>query len=101
MSIDYAPTKNCTNSETYGVVCVKCNTCGRFNCKCLICNKVIKPKDIDKILWVELYDVFEAPFCIKHKDIIEKHGEFDNTYKKYFIGMRKKEFLKIIKNENK
>jgi len=29
--IDYAPAPGCSNSDTYGEICVKCNQCGRFN----------------------------------------------------------------------
>jgi len=29
--IDYAPVKCCKNPDTYGVICVKCNKCGRFD----------------------------------------------------------------------
>lgn len=28
--VDYAPCKECTNTETYGMVCVKCKECGRM-----------------------------------------------------------------------
>lgn len=31
--IDYAPTKDCNNPNTYGEICVKCNKCGRFENK--------------------------------------------------------------------
>lgn len=27
--LDYKPSNNCCNSDTYGVVCVKCGRCGR------------------------------------------------------------------------
>lgn len=30
--IDFGPTKDCKHPEwTYGMICVKCNECGRFN----------------------------------------------------------------------
>lgn len=29
--IDYAPTEDCENEETYGEICVQCNQCGRFD----------------------------------------------------------------------
>lgn len=28
--VDYAPVPDCTNPDTYGYICVKCNDCGRF-----------------------------------------------------------------------
>lgn len=27
--IDYEPSKNCCNDDTYGALCVKCEKCGR------------------------------------------------------------------------
>jgi hypothetical protein len=27
--IDYKPSKNCCNDDSYGTVCVKCGKCGR------------------------------------------------------------------------
>ena len=27
--IDYAPSKNCNNPDTWGMICVKCGECGR------------------------------------------------------------------------
>ena len=29
MCIDYAPSKECKNTDTYGCICVKCGKCGR------------------------------------------------------------------------
>jgi len=32
--MDYAPLKNCKNPDSYGMICVQCNQCGRFTpCK--------------------------------------------------------------------
>lgn len=32
MTIDISVTKDCLNHEhSYGVICVRCNSCGRFN----------------------------------------------------------------------
>ena len=31
LHIDYPPTKDCKNPDTYGEICVKCNDCGRFD----------------------------------------------------------------------
>ena len=28
--VDFAPVDGCTNPDTYGCICVKCNKCGRF-----------------------------------------------------------------------
>lgn len=99
--IDYAPVKNCKSPmETYGEICIKCNKCGRFNGKCLVCSKVIKPED--EYIFVELYDVFADPVCKgKCKSFIKKHGKWDEKYQKYFIDMNKKEFKKLIKKETK
>ena len=33
MAIDFAPIKECKNLDTFGIICVKCNQCGRFNDK--------------------------------------------------------------------
>jgi hypothetical protein len=91
--IDFAPGKNYKSPElTYGEICVKCNGCGRFNQKCLICNKVIN----DYVIEVELYDVFSAVSCPGHEELIKKYGKFDKKYKKYIINMTKKEFKKKI-----
>ena len=35
--VDYEPSKNCCNDDSYGAVCVKCEKCGR--------------KFIDGVLW--------------------------------------------------
>ena len=94
--IDFAPGKNCKSPElTYGEICVKCNKCGRFNQKCLICNKVIKPGDY--VIEIELYDIFSAVACTRHEDLIKRYGKFDKEYKKYDIRMTKKEFKKELK----
>jgi hypothetical protein len=96
--IDFAPVKNCKSpKETYGEICVQCNKCGRFNQKCLICNKVIKPDD--DIIEVELFDVFSAVVCPGHEELIKKYGKFLPTYKKYDIHMTKREFKKKLKGE--
>lgn len=29
MLVDYRPSKQCKNSDTYGMICVKCGECGR------------------------------------------------------------------------
>lgn len=29
--IDYSVTKDCVNPDSYGIICVKCNKCGRFD----------------------------------------------------------------------
>ena len=39
--LDYAPSENCDNPDTYGYICVKCNHCGRFTPKR---EKNFKPK---------------------------------------------------------
>ena len=31
MFIDYTSVPNCKNPDTYGMICVKCNECGRWN----------------------------------------------------------------------
>lgn len=31
MFIDYSVAKDCINPNSYGVICLKCNACGRFN----------------------------------------------------------------------
>jgi hypothetical protein len=96
--IDFAPIKNCKSPElTYGEICVKCNKCGRFNQKCLICNRVIKPGD--DVIKVELYDVFSAVACTGHEELIKKYGVYHPAYKKYFIDMTKREFKNKTKGE--
>ena len=97
MFIDFAPVKNCKSpAETYGETCIQCNKCGRFNGKCLVCNKVIRPGET--YISVELYDVFESPVCPgKCEKIVKKHGKWDEKYQKYFIDMYKKEFKKLLK----
>ena len=29
--IDYAASEDCVNPDSYGMICVKCNKCGRFD----------------------------------------------------------------------
>ena len=31
--IDYGVTKDCANPDSYGMICVQCNQCGRFTRK--------------------------------------------------------------------
>ena len=33
MHIDYAPIEDCKNDGSFGMICVKCNRCGRFDKK--------------------------------------------------------------------
>ena len=30
LHIHYPPTEDCKNPDSYGMICVKCNECGRF-----------------------------------------------------------------------
>jgi hypothetical protein len=92
--ISRAPTKNCKHPEdTYGEICVKCNDCGRFNSKCCVCGKILKPDD--EVIRVEFYDVFEDYTCPEHLPLFEKHC--DSKYEdKYEFSGYKKDFLKLL-----
>lgn len=60
--IDFPPIEGCKHPEwTYGVLCVKCNDCGRFNreYKCINCGfkQTINPaKEPDNWGVIEFYD---------------------------------------------
>jgi hypothetical protein len=96
--IDFAPVKNCKSPELiYGEICIQCNKCGKFNQKCLVCGKVIRPGYV--VIEIELFDVFSAVICPGHKELIKKYGKFLPAYKKYDIRMTKKEFKKELKGE--
>lgn len=67
--LDYRPVPECTNPDSFGEVCVKCNECGRFtrNIKCLNCGQ--QAEHILGVTWppgweqVELYDSLQEPIC--------------------------------------
>jgi len=67
MLFDYTPVKGCTNPDTYGEICVKCNKCGRFTRKyqCVNCGKSTKIAFVQPKNWgaVEFYDKLRAPVC--------------------------------------
>jgi len=54
MHVSLAPVPGCTNPDSYGMVCVKCNRCGRFNALCVNCGTEGLPTEE----WgtIELYD---------------------------------------------
>lgn len=90
--ISLAPVKDCTNIDTYGTICVKCNECGRFDVKCCICGKILKPED--EVIEVEFYDVFCDYACKKHEKIFKGIDKYEE---KYMIYKYKKDFLKQLK----
>jgi len=60
--------KDCKNPDNYGMICVRCNDCGRFDIvrKCANCGKELKgtkliyPQDWEQ---VEFYDSLREPIC--------------------------------------
>jgi hypothetical protein len=89
--IDYTPILDCKSlEETYGEICIKCNKCGRFDIKCFICGKIIKPDE--EVIEVEFYDVFSCYCCLSHDDVIKKFStrKYEN---KFMIDMDQKTFL--------
>lgn len=78
--LDFSPAKNCENPyDSYGVICVKCNKCGRFDKKCINCETRTKKVSMDRIVkWklIQLYDgwFWVCPKCQKlfsEKEITE------------------------------
>ena len=66
INIDYAPLKGCKNPDSYGVTCVKCNKCHRFNpdFKCLNCGRRSRAmKSYKTWKFAEVYDVLRVPIC--------------------------------------
>jgi len=64
--VDYAPVKNCKNIDSYGVICVKCNKCHRFNpdWHCPLCGKRTRAmRSIETWKMAETFDVFRLPIC--------------------------------------
>jgi len=92
--ISFSPIKDCTNPDTYGEICVKCNDCGRFNVKCCVCEEILKPGD--DVIHIEFYDVFCDFACPEHEDFIKEHCKTDYDGKYEFYGY-KRDFLKNIK----
>lgn len=57
---------NCKNIDSYGMICVGCNQCGRYTQICVNCG--VWERDIRKLAeWssIEFYNVFAAPICPK------------------------------------
>ena len=88
-----APIKYCKNPlDAYGMICVHCNKCGRFNIECCICNKILKPED--KVINIEFTDVFCDYACKRHKNLFKGMDTYEN---KYEIHTYKKDFLEQLK----
>ena len=53
MFIDRAPSENCVNPESYGMLCVGCNQCGRIEKegKPITYGRFVKDLDIDPCAW--------------------------------------------------
>ena len=68
--IDYGVSKNCKNPDSYGMICVKCNKCGRFTIKCFLCKKLEVRMGKPRKNWgqVEFYDgkAIVCPICRKY-----------------------------------
>jgi len=64
--VDYSPVKNCKNPDSYGLICVKCNKCHRFNpdWTCPLCGKRTRAMKSRKT-WkaIEVFDVFRLYIC--------------------------------------
>lgn len=93
--LDYRPIKCCQSlEETYGMICVKCNKCGRYNFKCCICGRVITPND--ESIEVEFLDVFSDLVCKSHEKLFDKYKKYEDKYLTYKY---KKEFIEEINSE--
>lgn len=91
--IDFSRAKNCKQLEKiYGEICIKCNFCGRFNKKCIICKKILKPGD--KVITIEFRNIFCDFACKEHELIFKNFNTFDG---KYDVPQYKKDFLKSLK----
>lgn len=40
MDMSFSAIKNCLNSDSYGMICVHCNACGRFNSDTILQDKL-------------------------------------------------------------
>lgn len=67
MNFCYVPIKNCKSPlETYGMICVKCNKCHRFNpdWTCPLCRiRTRAMKSIETWRAIETFDVLRLPVC--------------------------------------
>jgi len=98
--VDYPPVKNCKTPDSYGLLCVKCNKCHRFNPNwtCPLCGKRTRAmKSLETWRAVEVYDVFRLPICpdCQHYFTDDELGigrDYPET-----IGCYKKGLRKLIK----
>lgn len=98
--VDYAPIKECRNPDTYGMMCVKCNDCGRFTkeYQCINCGQSVKeafgfPPDWEA---VEFYDKLRAPVCPKCKKYFTEKELVTNGYSHSLIGCKTADFPKRL-----
>lgn len=103
--LDYAPLAKCRNPDTCGMVCVRCNDCGRFTreFQCVNCGQRIKedfgwPKN-----WaaVEFYDKLRALICPACKKYFTKKELITNGYSHSVIGCKLVDFIKRSKGRKR
>lgn len=95
--IDYSPIPKCKNPDSFGMICVKCNKCGRFTktYECINCGKIKKGLILPRG-WrtVEFYDALCVPICTQCKKRFSKKEIRIDDYSHEVIGCKKTEFVK-------
>lgn len=104
--IDCPPTKDCKHPEwTYGMICVKCGECGRYDkdFKCVNCGYTEGKKPLEVYAnWgsVEFYDVFSVPVCPACRPLFkeEDRANYQDDIEKYGLSFRHKTIPLHIKD---
>lgn len=98
LCLDIAPVQNCKNPDSYGMICVKCNKCGRFTVeyKCANCGRLKKSSFGLPEYWaeVEFYDKFRAPLCPDCKPFFTKKELVADGYSHSTISCNQVDFVK-------
>jgi len=68
--LSIAPIKDCVNVDSFGLICIHCNQCGRFN------KNKIKKEEINELteIQVKLLDVLKNNGALKREEICEHLG---------------------------
>lgn len=78
--VDFESTKDCTNPDSFGYICVKCNKCGRFNKEKSLSKKEEKMKEVNQSK--EILDYIKKNSGCCTRDIVKGTG-----WNRYVIEM--------------
>jgi len=106
MYLDFPPVKECKHPEwTYGVICVKCGDCGRFDKQftCTNCGYIEGKKPLSAYKdWgsVEFFDVFNAPICPNCRQYFptEDRKNYPEDIEKYGVSVNHQIIRQHIKD---